>query len=75
MIRQARLDFPLLYTSKDPSVPQSYDVFNLHGDGLASASVFIVDIDGNIAYSDIGRSTSHQVSGKTVLAELEKLGS
>ncbi len=74
IIRQARIDFPVLYTSKDPSVPQSYEVFDLHGDGLASASVFIIDEDGTIAYSDIGRGISHQVSGKTVLAELAKLG-
>lgn len=67
------VDFPILYTSGDASVPAAYEVFNLHGDGLASASVFIVDTDGNLAYSNIGKRYSHQVSAETVLEALAEV--
>ena len=54
-------------------MPISYNVFNLHGDGLASASVFVIDTDGNIAWESIGNSTAHQVSGEEVLDALSAL--
>lgn len=73
IIRQSNVDFPILYSSRDPSVPESYDVFDLFGDGLASASVFIVDTDGGLAYSNIGRNYRHQVSADTVLAALGEI--
>ena len=63
----------MLYTSKDNSVPQAYDVFDLHGDGLASASVFIVDKSGAVVWESIGASISHQVSTEEVVEQLEKL--
>ena len=64
------IKFPVLYTSGDNSVPKAFGVFNLFNDGLASASVFIVDTDGNIVYSNIGRNYRHQVSSDTVLRNL-----
>ena len=64
------IDFPVLYTSKDNSIPMAYNVFDLFGDGLASASVFIIDPDGKITYSNIGRNYRHQVSASTVLRNL-----
>lgn len=75
IIRIGRIKFPVLYTSKQNEIPISYNVFNLHGDGLASASVFIIDKNGNITYSDIGDGPYHQVSGKTILSELVKIPS
>lgn len=70
ILAKAGPDFPVLYSSKNNEVPISYDVFDLFGDGLASASVFIVDKDGNIAYENIGKNYRHQVSGETVLDAL-----
>lgn len=67
---RAGITFPVLYTSKDNSVPIAYNVFNLFGDGLASASVFIIDREGKITYSNIGRNYRHQVSASTVLRNL-----
>lgn len=67
---QIGIEFPVLYTSSDNSVPKAYEVFNLFGDGLASASVFIINKDGEIAYENIGTNYRHQVSGNTVLANL-----
>ena len=59
---RAGIDFPVLYTSGNNSVPMAYDVFNLFGDGLASASVFIIDKNGAIVYENIGSNYRHQVS-------------
>ena len=73
IISRAGPDFPVLYSSENNDVPISYNVFNLHGDGLASASVFVVDTDGNIAWESIGNSTAHQVSGEEVLEALSSL--
>ena len=67
---QIGVKFPVLYTSGDNSVPKAYDVFDLFGDGLASASVFIINKDGEIAYENIGNNYTHQVSGDTVIANL-----
>ena len=73
IIAKAETQFPILYTSKNNDVPISYNVFDLHGDGLASASVFVIDTDGNIAWESIGDSIAHQVSGKEVIEVLTGL--
>ena len=74
IIQQGNINFPILYTSGDSAVPDAYNVFNLFGDGLASASVFIVDKDGNLAYRNIGRNYRHQVAADTVITALQNLG-
>ena len=63
----------MLYSSGDSTVPQGYDVFNLFGDGLASASVFVIDKSGEVVWESIGANYRHQVSARTVLEQLEKL--
>lgn len=73
IIAKAGPDFPVLYSSKNNDIPISYNVFDLHGDGLASASVFVIDTDGNIAWESIGDSPAHQVSGEEVLEALAGL--
>ena len=73
IVAKAGPDFPVLYSSKNNDVPISYNVFVLFGDGLASASVFIVDKNGNIAYENIGENYRHQVSGDEVLEALAGL--
>ena len=73
LIQQVAPRFPMLYTSKDNSVPQAYDVFDLHGDGLASASVFLIDKSGAVVWESIGASISHQVSAEEIVEQLEKL--
>ena len=75
IVAKAGPDFPVLYSSKNNDVPMSYNVFDLHGDGLASASVFVINKDGNIAWESIGDSPAHQVSGEEVLEALSQLQS
>ena len=64
------LQFPILYTSKDPAIPLAYDRFNKFGDGLASAAVFIIDTDGVIRWQSLGSNYQHQVSGGEVIQAL-----
>ena len=75
IVAKAGPDFPVLYSSKNNDVPISYNVFDLFGDGFASASVFIIDKNGNLAYENIGSNYRHQVSGEEVLEALSGLRS
>ncbi len=63
------LDFPLLV---DPiaDVVREYGVFNLLGDGLATASTFILDKNGRIAYRYVGDGISDRPSVDLVIEEL-----
>ena len=65
--------FPILFTARDSSVPLAYDVFDLHGDGLASSSVFVVDRQGRLVFSWVSEVYSDRLSADEILAELEKL--
>ena len=73
MIANARAFFPFLYTTKDPSIPQAYEVYNLHGDLVAAPAVFIVDKDGKIAYSYVGIDIADRASTDEIIKELQKL--
>ena len=66
-------DYPILYTSRDSAVPESYGVFDLHGDGLASAAVFIVTEGNEIAWESIGTRYTHQVDPDDIIEQLEQL--
>lgn len=66
--------FPIAYTSRDPSVPQKYGVFNLHGDGLASASTFIIGKDGQLKWKQVGGRYSEHVPAATIIARLREIG-
>ena len=64
------IEFPLLFTSADSDVPDSYGVFNLFGDELASASMFLIDKRGEIVWKSIGEKTGHFVSSEKVLQQI-----
>ena len=67
-------EFPVLFTALDPTVPEQYGVFNLFGDGLASASVFLIDTNGEIAWQSIGLNYTHQVEAEEIIEQVEALG-
>ena len=67
-------EFPILYTAKDTSIPEAYGVFNLHGDGLASASVWLVTEDNEIRWRSIGKSYTHQVDPDDIIEQIGTLG-
>ena len=64
--------FPVLY---DPpaEVVRDYGVFNLRGDGLATASTFVIDKDGVIRWKYVGRSIDDLPPTATVLESLRLL--
>lgn len=67
-------EFPVLFTALDPTVPEQYGVFNLFGDGLASASIFLVDTNGEIVWQSIGLNYTHQVEAEEIIEQVEALG-
>ena len=73
-VRSFEAEFPILYSSRDSSVPESYDRFSKFGDGLASAAVFVIDTEGVIRWANLGSNYTHQVSGDDVIRALESLG-
>lgn len=67
-------EFPILFTALDTSIPEQYGVFNLFGDGLASASVFLVDKNGAIVWKSVGLNYTHQVEADEIIEQVKKLG-
>ena len=72
VVQMLGIPFPILY---DPSTeaPQSYMVFNLLGDGLATPSTFVLDKEGVITWKYIARSIGDRPSVSTILAQLSGL--
>ncbi len=66
--------FPIVYTDDDPNIPRQYGVFNLHGDGLASASIWVFDRTGTLVWKSVGKSYTHQVSSDTLIEVLDGIG-
>ena len=75
MIANSRATFPVLYTSRSQEVPEAYNVYNLHNDGVAAPAVFVIDKSGKIAYKYIGKSISDRPDSAVILDELKKLNS
>ena len=71
-VEQNGVAFPILYDVTE-EVPRQYGVFDLFGDGLASASVFIIDTQGKLRFSSKGRDYSDHLAVAIVLDELRKL--
>jgi peroxiredoxin len=74
LYEQNGYEFPVLFTALDPSIPEDYGVFNLFGDGLASASVFLIGTNGEIAWQSVGLNYTHQVEASEIIEQVEKLG-
>jgi peroxiredoxin len=61
--------FPIL-ADANHAVAESYGVFNLLGDGVATPSVFIIDPGGRIVWSYLGQDANDRPSTKEVLSRL-----
>ena len=64
------LGFPICLVIIFIKNPPVAGVFNLFGDGLASASLFLIDKRGQIAWKSIGENTGHFVGAEKVLQQL-----
>ena len=73
MIANSGSTFPVLYTTKSDKIPKAYNVYDLHNDGVAAPSVFIIDGNGNIAYKYIGADIADRPDSAVILEELKKL--
>ena len=69
MKQTAQAGFPILADSEH-TVADAYGVFNLLGDGVAAPSVFVVDRDGRLVWSHIGRDAADRPAPGEILAHL-----
>jgi peroxiredoxin len=74
-VKEFGAQYPIAYTSRDPSIPQKYGVFNLHGDGLASASTFIIGKDGQLKWKHISSRYPDHAPASVVIAKLKEVAS
>jgi len=51
-------------------VAEAYGVYNLLGDGLAAPAVFVIDTDGRIVWSYVGRNSSDRPNTQAILEHL-----
>ena len=75
MIVNSGATFPVLYTSKRDEIPSNYNVYDLHNDGVAAPAVFIIDKNGEIAFTYIGRDIGDRPDTAIIIEELQKLNS
>ena len=66
------IPFPILYNA-DTDVVRAYGVYNLLGDRLAAPATFVIDGDGVVRWSHVGRRISDRPKARTVLRELRRL--
>jgi peroxiredoxin len=62
-------DYPIL-ADVDHAVADTYGVFNLLGDGVATPSVFVIDPAGRIAWSYVGKDANDRPSPADVLSHV-----
>ena len=60
----------IMLADPDHRVSVDYGVYNLLGDGLAAPSAFIIDTDGQIVWSYVGKSASDRLSAGKILGNL-----
>ena len=67
-------NYPVLYTSKDRTVPEAYGVWDLHNDSLAAPSVFVVDKSGQLRFTWLSESPYEgRVPVEAILGVLEEI--
>ncbi len=72
IVERIGIQFPVLYDS-DGDVPRAYGIFNLYGDGLATGSAFLVDLDGNLAWKSIYSGIHDLIKSADILAAIDAL--
>jgi peroxiredoxin len=63
------VDYPVL-SDEDHEVSEAYGVYDLLDDGLAAPAVFIIDRNGQVAWSQIGQHTRMPVPAATIVEHL-----
>ncbi len=73
IVQKVGIPFPILYDTSR-AVPESYMVFNLLGDDLATPSTFVIDQNGVIAWKYVANSIGDRPPTSTILDQLASLG-
>lgn len=61
--------YPVL-ADPDHEVADAFQVYDLLGDGYAAPSVFVIDTDGDIAWSYVGRSPTDRPPVNEILKQI-----
>ena len=72
IVERIGIQFPVLYNIEG-NVPREYGIFNLYGDGLATGSAFLVDLDGNLAWKSIYSGIHDLITSDDILAAIDAL--
>lgn len=72
IVERIGLQFPVLYNTEG-NVPREYGIFNLYGDGLATGSAFLIDLDGNLAWKSIYSGVHDLIKSADILAAIDEL--
>ena len=70
MKNEVNAGFPIL-SDPDAAIMKLYGVYNLLGDGIAAPSVFIVDHEGNMRTSYIGKSAGDRPTAESILQVID----
>lgn len=69
MVQVSGAEFPIL-ADADHRVAEAYQVYNLLGDGKATPAVFIVDREGRIVWTYVGKNANDRPGYQTILDHL-----
>jgi len=69
MAQLVRAEYPTL-ADANHAVAGAYGVFNLLGDGVATPSVFVIDSNGIIVWSHVGKDANDRPSVAEILTHL-----
>jgi len=72
IVERIGLQFPVLY-NVEGDIPRAYGIFNLYGDGLATGSAFLVDLDGNLAWRAMYSGVHDLIRSSDILAAIDEL--
>ncbi len=66
-----RAAYPML-SDANHQTAEAYGVHNLLNDNYAAPSVFVIDTDGRITWSHVGRNANDRPNARTILANLQE---
>jgi peroxiredoxin len=72
MKQEAQAEFPIL-SDQDAAIMKLYGVYNLLEDGVAAPSIFVIDHEGNMRTSYIGKNAGDRPTVESLLRVLDLL--
>ena len=72
LVRQVGIEFPLLYSSGDPTIPLAYSGL-MDGGANAFPGTYIIGTDGQLKWEYVGENYTDYAPTTEVIAQLEAL--